>query len=121
MTARVIGVAPDANQDGSHSIFVQHEGKQVEVVIPLQHLQELIGEFQQAAIQRAQETVENIRIPQLTVTAIDHAHKGPSCELMVSTTQTGTFVLLMEDDQLRKMHAEIDRVLSFRGGSNAQN
>jgi CBS-domain-containing membrane protein len=90
MTAKVIGVATDSNEDGSHSILIEHEGKQVPVVIPIQHLQDLIGQFQVSAIHKAHESVESIRIPELSVTRIDIAHKGPSCELMVSTTQTGT-------------------------------
>jgi CBS-domain-containing membrane protein len=121
MTAKVIGVATDSNEDGSHSILIEHEGKQVPVVIPIQHLQDLIGQFQVSAIHKAHESVESIRIPELSVTRIDIAHKGPSCELMVSTTQTGTVVLLMNDDQVRKMRAEVDRVLSHRGDSIARN
>lgn len=121
MTTAVIGVAEKANEDGSHSILINHNGEQAETIIPLQHLQELIGAFQLAAIETAYETNRNIRIPRLDVTRIDIAHQGPACELMVSTTQTGTVVLLMKDNLLRKMKAEIDRVLSHRGGSTARN
>jgi len=121
MTAVVTHIAKNSNADGSHSVRINHDGKDVELTIPLQHLEDLVGTFQVAAILRAHETARNIRIPRLDVTRVDIAHQGPICELMVSTIQTGTVVLLMKDDLLRHMKAEIDRVLSHRGGSAARN
>jgi hypothetical protein len=98
MTATLTGIANEPNQDGSHSVLIDHDGKHIEVVIPLQHLLELMGKIQIAGVDRAYEMNRNMRVPQLTVNRIDIAHQGPICELMVSTTQTGTVVLLMEDD-----------------------
>lgn len=92
MTAKVVGVSTSINEDGSYSVLI-----------------ELVSQFQVSAISVAYETNKNIRIPELSVIRIDIAHKGSSCELTVSTTQTGTVVLLMKDDHLRKMKTEIDR------------
>lgn len=96
MTAKVVGVSTSINEDGSYSVLIEH-------------LQDIVSQFQVSAISVAYETNKNIRIPELSVIRIDIAHKGSSCELMVSTTQTGTVVLLMKDDHLRKMKTEIDR------------
>jgi hypothetical protein len=121
MTTAVTGVANNPKEDGSHSILINHNGEQIELVIPPHHLQQLIEAFQVDAIGRAYEMNRNLRTPMLKVIRVDIAHQGPTCELMVSTTQTGVVVLLMTDDLLHKMKRDVDRVLAYRGGSASRN
>ena len=55
-----------------------------------------------------------MQCPQLAVHRIEVARKETTCELMVSTVQTGTVVLAMSNADLRQMKKEIDRVLAYR-------
>jgi hypothetical protein len=118
--AKVIGVAKSCAPDGSHRILVEKDGEKFPVTIPLNRLEQLIEDFQKAAILRSAKMIQNVRVPELTLTGVRFANQGQSCELMVSTSQIGTAILKASDDLLRSMKTEIDRVLSLRGASVAR-
>ena len=99
MTSKLIAIADSANPDGSYDVTIDHDGERITVNIPLQ---ELIAKFQARIF--------------LAVNGIEVARKERTCELMVSTVQTGPIVLTMSDAELRHMKKEIERVLAYRGG-----
>jgi hypothetical protein len=118
MAAKVTGVAEKCEPDGSHMILVMmDDGQEIEVIAPLSEVEIIIRYFQEAVTARAERDARNIVTPELTVTGFFLGHRGPRCELMVSSDRMGSLALLANDDLLRHAKKEIDRVLSFRGGS----
>ena len=59
------------------------------VNIPLQHVQELIGCFQLAAILRVQTQPQNIAYPTLILSGVHQVHAGPDTQLLVATDELG--------------------------------
>ena len=89
------------------------------VNIPLQHVQELIGCFQLAAILRVQTQPQNIAYPTLTLSGVHQA--DADTQLLVATDELGLTALKASDNLLHHMKIAIDLVLSFRGGSVSKN
>jgi hypothetical protein len=65
--------------------------------------------WQEVVIRQA-ENVEAVAVPVLNIEDVRLGHKGQAVELMVSTAQIGSVVLVASDDVLRNMGPEIDRV-----------
>jgi len=114
MNSKLAAIADSPNLDGSHDVTIDNNGERIAVNISLQHVQELVAKFQARIFEK------QLQIPQLAVHRIDVIRKEATCELMVSTVQTGTVVLAMRDAELRQMKKEIDRVLAYRCSSTGQ-
>jgi hypothetical protein len=114
-------VCQAAEPDGSQTLLIRISGQSVKVTVPPAHLERIVESFQHAAIQRAHQHVKNMPFVRLTVTAAHVAHKLEMSELMVSTLELGSVVLVAESAVLQNMKTEIDRALSYRGGSQAPN
>ena len=114
MTSKLVTIADSPNLDGSYDGTIDRNGERIAVSIPLQ---ELIAKFQARIFTMSQQT----QIPQLAVHRIDVIRKEATCELMVSTIQTGSVVLAMSDADLQNMRKQINHVLAFRGGSSVPN
>src|SRR3990167_1141842 len=116
----VIAVAPQSEADGSQMIIVSPDRgiTKIEVSVPLPKLEELVAQFQQAAIHRAIEAVRNVALPTLHAYSIQTAHAAQSSQLLLSTDELGAVVIEASDNLLRHLKLEVDKVLSFRGGSS---
>ena len=110
MTSKLATIADNPNPDGSYDAVFAHNDELIEFNIPLQRVQELVAKFQAQIF----ELSPQMQCPQLAVHRIEVARKETTCELMVSTVQTGTVVLAMSNADLRQMKKEIDRVLAYR-------
>jgi hypothetical protein len=116
MPARLIAIADECEADGGHALIIETEGgAQIEVIVPLRHVEDMIQKFQGAALKRANQSAQNASVPTLELAGVHLAHKGPRCELMVSTIEMGAVVLIASDECLGAMKKTINEVLSFRG------
>jgi hypothetical protein len=118
---KLIGFADKAEADGSHTVLIEINGREEKLLIPKDHIIKLINAFQHSVIERAASEVQNVPLLQLSLFAVQTAHKGPECELMVSSHEFGAMAVQASDDLLRAMKIEIDKVLTFRKGSVARN
>jgi hypothetical protein len=117
MANRVTSILPEPNKDGDNVIGITlGDGSTFDAVIDLSGAQKLVEILQRRLVLWASESAKNLRFPQTDVIDVDVAHKGPGAQLMVTTSQIGSLVLLMRDDVLRKALLEIGRVLTYRSG-----
>jgi hypothetical protein len=119
---RVTSILPEPNQDGDNVIGITlGDGSTFDVTIDLEWSQRLVETLQQRLVRWADESVKNLSFPQLEIIDAGVAHAGPVAQLMVSSAQTGYWVLLMTDDVLRKAQQEIDRLVTYRSGPQSRN
>jgi hypothetical protein len=121
MEAYVVGVLQTPDRNGGQALLVRIDGQDVEVTIPLPQLEQIVESFQHAAIDRAYQQGKDMPFIRLTVTAAHVAHKAEMSELSISTLELGSVVLVTQSNVLQNMKTEIDRALSYRGGSQAPN
>jgi hypothetical protein len=114
--AKLAAIGEGPNPDGSYDVTIDHNGEQIAVNIPSQRVQELIAKFQVQIFEMSEPTL----VPNLAVRRIDVVRKEATCEVTVSTAQTGTIVLAMTDADLRQMKKAIDSVLAYRRDSTAK-
>lgn len=119
---RVTSILPEPNKDGDNVIGITlGDGSTFDVAIDLGAAQMLVETLQHRLVRRAHEDAQNLRFPQIEVIDAGVAHKGPGAQFMVTTSQTGSVVLLMSDDVLRKAQQEIGRVVTYRSGPQSKN
>jgi hypothetical protein len=115
---RVTAVIDKPNKDGDNVIEITlGDGSTFAATKDLGAAQILVEILQHRLVRWAHESAKNLRFPEYVVTDVAVAHKGPGAQLMVTTSQIGSVVLRMPDDVLRKTRQEIDRVLTYRSGS----
>jgi hypothetical protein len=113
----VTSVLAEPNKDGDNVIGITlGDGSTFDAVIDLGAAQQLVETLQRRLILWADESAKNLRFPQLEVTDAHVAHQGPAAQLILTTSQMGSLVLLMPDEVLRKAQREIDRVVTLRSG-----
>src|SRR5262249_23219155 len=117
MANRVTAIIDKPNQDGDNVIEITlGDGSTFPAVIDLGAAQVLVEILQQRLVLWAHESAKNLAFPQLDVIDVDIAHEGPGAQLMVSSAQTGRWVLVMTDEVLRKAQHELGRVSTWRFG-----
>jgi hypothetical protein len=82
------------------------EGQLIDVLIPRPHTVHLLKVIQEAAIRRAVESANDVSMPMLRVTGIQPGPGGAETEVMVSTVEIGSVVLLMTEEQLKFLRSE---------------
>jgi hypothetical protein len=117
---RVTGIDYKPNANGDQIIEITcADGHILDAAIDLAAAQTLVEILQRRLVHWAHENAKNLSLPQVDVSHVDLAHKGPASQLMVTTERMGILVLQMQDDLLRKARSEIDRALTLRSPSQA--
>jgi len=112
---RVTAVNRKLNDHGATSIQVTCvDGSTIDVAIDLTAAQTLVEVLQRQLVRQAHKSTKNFRVPELDVSQVDVAHKGPLAQLMVTTSQIGALVLRMPDEVLRMAQQEIGQVMTYR-------
>jgi len=90
------------------------DGSTIDVTIDVLAAQKLVEILQRRLVHWAHEASKNLRLPKSEVidVALSNTSQGP--QLMVSTAQTGWWVLVMSDAVVRKARRELDRVSTTR-------
>jgi len=112
---RVTAVDLEPNEDGDNTMQVTcADGSTIDVTIDVLAAQKLVEILQRRLVHWAHEASKNLRLPKSEVVdvALSNTSQGP--QLMVSTAQTGWWVLVMSDAVVRKARRELDRVSTTR-------
>jgi hypothetical protein len=120
---RVTGVADRLDADGSQFLeIVTLDGTRLEAKMPAESLDLFFRTMQKNLIERIASKAEgSVSLPEFQVTGLNLAHKGHATELMVSTAQFGSLVLILSDDALLMLKKQIERVKLHRSGPKSQN
>ena len=96
MEARVVGVLQTLQGNGAQTLILRIDRQDVEVTVSLPQLEQIVESFQHAAIYRAYQQGNDLPFVRLTMTGAHVAHKSEMSELMVSTLELGSVVLVAE-------------------------
>jgi hypothetical protein len=119
---RVTGIDREPDSDGNNVIEVtMTDGVTIDAVIDLAAAQTLVEILQKQLVRYAHESVKNLSLPQLEVTDVAIAHRGPEVALMVTTSQMGLLALRLPDELAQKAYREIERVVTYRSGPQSKN
>ena len=121
--AVVTAVADRLEPDGSQVVaIVTPEGQTIEAEIPAKALARFFQVMQTSLIERAlAPDAGSVDLPELGVTGLKLANQGPTAGILISTRQTGSFVLVLSDDKLASLKEKVDLAVLHRSALPSTN
>jgi len=114
--ARIIGVASKPEPDGSFVLEIATaEGQRIEASLASLNVPLFLRTMQKSLIEQYTSDARGVFLPEFDVTDISLGNLGTTTELVVSTNQVSTFMVLLSDELLTLLRRKIVEASVQRG------